>query len=307
MKWDKLGILWNTDGRQDWSRSHAMAPTPVRLDRDTVRVYVTTRDATGRGRPTYLDVSARDPMQVFRTADHPLLDLGQAGSFDEHGVVMTSLVCHPDGRLMMYYSGFEPCQNIRYRVFTGLAWSEDHGETFRRHSRAPILDRSHDELYFRCSPCVLYEHGLFRLWYVAGSSWTELNGKLMPVYDLRHQVSHDGITWTATGQTVLTLNDAVEHGFGRPWVVKHGEADYRLFYSIRRRDVGAYRLGYATSRDGIHWIRKDHDMGLDTSPGGFDSEAIMYSATLDVDGRTYCFYNGNNFGEAGIGVAERIA
>jgi hypothetical protein len=75
----------------------------------------------------------------------------------------------------------------------------------------------------------------------------------------------------------------------------------------RRRSLAAYRLGYAESANGIDWIRKDEEMGLDVSPGEFDSDAIMYSAIISVGDRTYCFYNGNNFGEHGFGLAELIA
>jgi hypothetical protein len=70
--------------------------------------------------------------------------------------------------------------------------------------------------------------------------------------------------------------------------------------------VAAYRLGYAESNNGINWIRKDEEMGLDVTPGEFDSDAIMYSAVISVGDKTYCFYNGNNFGEQGFGVAELI-
>ena len=43
--------------------------------------------------------------------------------------------------------------------------------------------------------------------------------------------------------------------------------------------------------------------GLDVSPDGFDSNAIMYSAVVSCGERTYCFYNGNEFGAMGFGVA----
>jgi hypothetical protein len=32
----------------------------------------------------------------------------------------------------------------------------------------------------------------------------------------------------------------------------------------------------------------------------------MYAAVIDVDGRRYCFYNGDDFGRAGIALAERL-
>ena len=98
-----------------------------------------------------------------------------------------------------------------------------------------------------------------------------------------------------------------EHGFGRPWVIQRAPDHYQLYFSVRKISVAAYRLGYAESRDGINWVRKDTDMGLDVSPGSFDSDAIMFSAPVEVGGKTYCFYNGNDFGRDGFAVAELIS
>ena len=105
----------------------------------------------------------------------------------------------------------------------------------------------------------------------------------------------------------MEIVDGDEHGFGRPWVVKRGPEDYQMFYSVRRRSLAAYRLGYAESTDGINWMRKDCEMGLDVSAGEFDSDAIMYSAVISVGDKTYCFYNGNNFGEKGFAIAELVS
>jgi hypothetical protein len=70
--------------------------------------------------------------------------------------------------------------------------------------------------------------------------------------------------------------------------------------------LGEYRLGFARSNDGITWQRLDDQIGLDVSPDSFDSKGIMYSAVIKIGERTYCFYNGNNFGEKGFAVAELI-
>lgn len=307
MKWRKLGVVWNTDGTAPWARSHAMGPTPLRLDRDTIRVFVTCLDDRGRGRPGYVDVAASDPTRVIGVCDDAVMDIGEPGSFDDNGLMVLSIVPRPDGELWMYYAGFEICTNIRYRILSGVAVSRDGGRTFGRMSSTPMLERSDAERFFRGGPFAMHDDGVFKLWYVAGSEWTSIHGKAMPVYDLRYQESADGLTWQRAGSLSMALTDPDEHGFGRPWVVKAGPRDYRLFYSIRKRSVGAYRLGYAESTDGLAWVRKDAEMGLDVSPGGVDSEAIMYSAVIDVDGRTYCFYNGNNFGEGGFCAAELIA
>ncbi|HZY20072.1 MAG TPA: hypothetical protein VFE82_16495 [Ramlibacter sp.] len=304
MKWRKRGVVWNTDGQRWWSRTHAMGPTPVVMG-DTIRLFLTTLDEQGRGRPTFIDVAAEDPTRVLRVADRPLMDIGQPGTFDDNGLMAVSIVASAD-RLLMYYAGFELCTHVRYRIFTGLAISRDGGESFERVSRVPVLDRSSQELYFRCGPFAMLDGDAVRLWYVGGSEWTELNGKPMPIYDLRYLESRDGVHWPNQGRVVMDITDPDEHGFGRPWILRDAAGGYRMFYSIRKRSAAAYRLGYAESADGLDWKRIDEQMGLEPSPGEFDSDAIMYSAVIEAAGRTWCFYNGNNFGATGVGVAELL-
>ncbi|OYD76187.1 UNVERIFIED_ORG: hypothetical protein BDU10_1259 [Burkholderia sp. CF145] len=307
MKWHKLGVVWKPDGSLDWARTHAMGPTPYRLNDDVIRVYLTCLDDKGRGRPGYVDVSSADPTKILNVSRQPLLDIGEPGAFDDNGLMVLSLVLVDAQTVYMYYAGFELCLNVRYRIFTGLAISRDGGETFARHSRAPILDRSDTERTIRGGSFVIKDGDMFKLWYVAGNDWTELRGKMMPVYDLRYQESVDGLRWSDSGTLSMALTGDDEHGFGRPWIVKRDDGTYQMFYSIRRRSFAAYRLGYAESSDGIEWVRKDDDMGLDVSPTGIDSEAIMYSAPISVGKKTYCFYNGNNFGEQGFCVAELVS
>jgi predicted GH43/DUF377 family glycosyl hydrolase len=300
--WRKLGVVYKPDGAKDWAVSHASLPTPLELNTGDIRLYLSFRDKDNVGRVGYVDVNAYDPVKILAISNRPVLDAGLPGTFDENGVLPTCVVDATADTKYLYYVGFELGTKIRYRLLTGLAVSHDGGETFHRLRQTPILERSEKELYFRCGPFVLKDGNVFKMWYVAGSSWTVVAGKEMPVYELKYLESADGISWDPAGKTCLDLCDPDEHGFGRPFVVKENGL-YKLFYSIRRRSLAAYRLGYAESTDGINWQRRDHELGLDVSKEGWDSEAIMYSAVITVRDRTYMFYNGNNFGETGFGVA----
>lgn len=303
MQWRKLGLVYAPDGSLPWASSHAMIPTPVRLNDDVTRVFVTFCDALGVGRPGYVDVSAKDPLQVLGVSQQPLLDLGKPGTFDENGMLACGVTDLGNGRMFMYYVGFELGTKIRYRLLTGLAISEDGGNTFSRFASTPVLERSSTELYFRCGPYCLYDLQLFRLWYVAGSEWIDLDGKSMPVYDIRYAESDDGINWPDHGEVQIPITDPDEHGFGRPCVIAKPGGGYRMFYSVRRRSFGAYRLGYAESADGNTWARMDEQLNLDVTPEAFDSDAIMYAAPIEIDGKLYVFYNGNNFGRDGFAAA----
>ena len=303
MQWRKLGLVYGPDGTSDWARTHAMIPTPVLLDEDVVRVFATFCDEDGIGRPGYVDVAASDPTSVLGVSAEPLLDIGEPGTFDENGVLTCSVLQVAPGCWHLYYAGFELGTKIRYRLLTGLARSNDDGRTFHRVKRVPVLDRSDTELFFRGGPWCTKEGGLFRMWYVAGSGWLDLTGKPMPMYDLRYVESRDGVNWPPEGEVHVAITRPDEHGFGRPCVIPKPGGGYRMFYSVRRKSLSAYRLGYAESTDGRSWQRLDEQLNLDVSPGSFDSEAIMYAAPLQIGSKLYVFYNGNDFGRDGFAVA----
>ena len=304
MKWDKRGLVWGPDGTLPWARTHAMVPTPIELPHlGVIRIFFSCCDDAGISRPGFVDVSPDDPTRVVAVHPEPLMDIGLPGTFDENGVLVTSVVRVPDGRLFMYYVGFEIGTRIRYRLLSGLAISEGDGVGFTRHSTVPILERRPDDLYFRGGPCVRLENGRFRMWYVGGSHWLDIDGKAMPEYRIKYLESADGLAWPGCGQLVLDITGDDEHGFGRPWVLPKPEGGYEMHYSVRRKSLRAYRMGCAVSADGLSWLRQDEDVGLDVSAGSFDSDAIMYAAPIRVQGVTYCYYNGNDFGRDGFAVA----
>lgn len=307
MHWKKHGLVYSPDGSIPWAVSHAMIPTPVRIDEKRIRVFITACDAAGIGRPGYVDVSADNPTHVLSVGRIPLLEIGEPGTFDENGVLGCSVINGGKGEMLMYYVGFELGTKIRYRLLTGLAVSHNQGEKFTRTKKTPVLERSDSELYFRGGPCCIKDTRGFRMWYVGGDQWMEVKGKQMPVYDIRYIESPDGIHWPEEGEVQISITQEDEHGFGRPYVIPKPQGGYRLFYSVRRISCSAYRMGYAESADGRNWERMDKKINLDVSPGGFDSEAIMYAAPIQIEEKLFVFYNGNDFGREGFGVAELIS
>lgn len=306
MNWKDLGLIWSPSGQPETAASHAMCPTPILINRDIIRIYLTSLDSKGIGRPIFIEVSSTDPTVVLNECLTPILEVGKPGTFDDNGIMVTSVVKVNDSEFYMYYAGFELSSKVRYRILTGMAISTDGGLTFARFSDVPILERSNRELYFRGGPFVLKSGDHFRMWYVAGSSWTLISGKQMPVYVLKYIESDDGFTWPSEGTTVMELSGIDEHGFGRPWVMDSPHGGLEMHYSIRRMSLAAYRLGFATSSDGLNWVRDDESINLDVKAGSHASTAIMYSALVKTKEKTYCFYNGDNFGKFGFAAAELV-
>lgn len=300
MAWRKLGLVYAPSGECAWARSHALAPTPF-LRRDGVlRIYLSSCDEAMVGSVGYVDLDPTDPKRILRVSPTPVLKPGESGCFDDNGVNVTSLV-QVGSELWMYYFGYQLGRRVRYLLFAGLAVSRDDGETFQRVSQVPILDRSDGERFVRSAPFVLRQGNVFKMWYVSGDEFVEVGGKQVPRYGLRYLESSNGVDWPRAGLPVISPEGSDEYGFGRPFVVETCSG-YRMWYSHRTRSQW-YRIGYAESNDGLHWRRHDAATGIDTSPEGFDSDIVCYASVIETSAGTLMFYNGNDYGRTGFGVA----
>jgi hypothetical protein len=300
MKWLRRGLIVRPSGCA-WARHSALQPTPHLRVRDAiVRIFAGFRDDDGVSRVGFVDVSALDPSTTLGVSPEPVLEVGRPGTFDESGVVPCA-ISDRGGRLYMFYAGYQRGQKVKFYVFSGLAISDDGGQTFQRYSEAPVCDRTDSELYFRVIHTMMHDGGVWRAWYGGGSAFDVENGKQYPRYDIRYAESPDGIHLAGTFRVCLEP-DASEYRLGRPFVVKDG-AIYRMFCGASTR-TQAYRLAYAESSDGLTWARQDADLGLDACAAGWDSEMQAYPSLVTHAGRTYLFYNGNDYGREGFGYAE---
>ena len=300
MKWEKQGVIYNSNGINSWAEHSALQPTPILLDNQVIRVFCGFRDKQGVSRIGYVDVDANEPSKVLSVSEKPALDVGKPGTFDENGVVPCAIV-QREGRLFLYYAGYQLGQKIRFCVFGGLAVSDDNGQTFQRYKRVPVLDRTDHDLYFRVAHTVMYDNGIWRVWYGGGDSFDQGQDKTLPRYNIRYTESQDGIHFSEEpGKVVLDMRDD-EYRVGRPYVIRNG-IQYLMFFCAGSENTG-YRLAYAESPDGLYWNRQDEALGLNVSDSGWDSEMMAYPSVIKYQDKTYLLYNGNNYGKAGFGYA----
>jgi hypothetical protein len=275
--------------------THAALPA---VDPGSSRVFFSGRDAAGRAHIGWFELDPGDPSRVTRVSREAVLDPGPPGAFDESGVTVSCLV-RQGGRLYLYYTGWSLGVTVPFYLFAGLAVSEDGGESFARVSPAPVLDRCAADPYLTASPWVLVEDGLWRMWYVSGSRWERNAGPPRHFYNVRYAESRDGVRWERDGRVAIDYASPDEHAFSRPCVVRDPDR-YRMWYAYRG---AAYRLGYAESPDGLVWERRDAEAGVLPSPGAFDSEMVAYPCVFRRGGPRLMLYNGNGYGETGIGLA----
>jgi len=306
MRWTKKGLIFTVDNISDWMAHHACVPVADKISEEILRIYFAPRDKTGRSRATFFEVEADNPSHVTYVHDRPVLDLGPLGTFDDSGV-MPSCIVNREGKKYLFYIGWNQGVTVPYRNAIGLAVSNDGGLTFERVFPGAVVDRNQSEPYFCASPFVLIDGGKWRLWYASCTGFPIINRKPEPVYQIKYAESVNGFDWKRPNTTCIQYSFSGEAN-ARPCVLKE-KGLYRMWYCFRgsidyrtsKRE--SYRLGYAESLDGINWTRLDHLVGIERSPDGWDSEMIEYPFVYEHRGQKFMLYNGNGFGETGIGYA----
>lgn len=303
MKWLKRGLIFKPDNISGWMQHSALTPTPILINENTIRVYAGFRDNQGVSRIGYVDVDANNPANVIAVSESPVLDVGEPGTFDDNGVILGDV--HRVGeRILMYYVGFQLVQRVKFLAFTGLAISNDNGESFKRVSSVPVLDRGENERYISAVHSVIFENGVWKIWYAAGDGWEIIDNKPYPRYNIRYVESSDGITINRKTSMLSIDVQNDEYRIGRPRVYKVDDV-YKMFYTRGTRS-GDYIAGYAESTDGVNWVRKDEELGIELSTHGWDSKSLSYPSLISIQDKVYMFYNGNDMGKDGFGYAELI-
>lgn len=310
MVWTKKGLIFECQNDNYWNKSHAQVPTAFLVSDCVLRIFYATRDSANRSFISFFDVNPRNPLETLYIHNKPVLKPGCLGAFDDSGVMPSSIVRNKDGSIYLYYTGWNVRTTVPYQNSIGLAVSFDGGMNFERVSVGPVLAQNNIDPFFIGTATVIQNTKFWMCWYASCTGWFDLNGTLEPRYHLKYAQSLDGISWVREGLTSIDYKSTDEGGIVRASVLANLDS-FEMWYSYRKIDgyrdnrSRSYRIGYANSNDGISWKRYDHLAGIDVAPQGWDSQMIAYPNVIHNENSTYMFYNGNGFGQSGIGFAIR--
>jgi hypothetical protein len=304
----KKGLIFNSEGKYDWSRSYAVGPVVDIVNDKIWRIYYTTRDEKNRSRPSFIEVEAGNPQNILYIHDKPLLDIGKIGTFDDCGVSVLSILDF-EGKKYMYYLGWTVRNTVSYHNSLGLAISEDGGKTFSKFSEGPLLSPTYKEPYCNGASFTMKDGDIWRLWYTSFVGWEVYNNHPEPLYNIKYAESKNGIDWQRNQiVSVDFIDNNKKGGIARPSVIKE-DGIYKMWYTYRgasdyrENKENSYRIGYAESKDGLVFNRMDDKVNIDISSDGWDSVMMTYPHVIKYDGKYWVFYNGNTFGKTGFGYA----
>lgn len=298
--WKKLGQVYvpNQVARHPKLVSHAANPLPVHLEDNIYRVFYSGRDERNRSSVGAVDIDLLE-CRVVKEHYLPFFEHGLEGSFFADGVSIGN--CYEVGGVRyMLFMGWQNPENAHWRGDIGrlIVTSELNLEL---ESLEPFLGCDEIDQISLSYPWVQPspESG-YSMLYGSTLTWDAGNGEMLHV--IHHASSHDGHQWHRTGLAV-PFEIGRAQAFSRPTVFQNKKDDFDMWFSYRSGSGEKYRIGYATSENGVNWKLDLDNAGITVSSNGWDSEMIEYPFIFDHDGCRYMLYNGNGYGKTGFGLA----
>lgn len=314
MRWTKIGKIFDPTDFKLPLKGKEFAQSPQALVfNDFVRIYFSSREreaTSGKylSHICYADFNL-ELNEVISVSKDPVIELGNLGCFDEHGIFPLNILRH-ENKLFGFIGGWNRRVSVSIDGAIGLAFSNDGGNTFQRSGDGPILGPSLNEPFLVGDPFVLHANGKFYMWYIFGLRWVDASAgePEARVYKITQATSSDGVNWERNSDLIVSDKLGHDECQALPTVFFH-EGKYHMIFCFRQatgfRKVSdrGYRLGYAYSNDLINWERNDDLLGIAISVEGWDSTMMCYPHVFKVKNKICLLYNGNDFGRLGFGLA----
>jgi len=268
---------------------------------------------------------------LVRYPDNPVIKVGEKGAWDDQTLGCFTVL--DDGEVFYFYSGgaqYGKPKNIGMATSgDGIHWTKYEknplfpgsmpyaikvDNTFRLYHPGKD-DAGRHGLQMRTSkdgsnwskpkrvlaggimdPCVVRVNGKYHLYYCGGGRKTK-NGKQVWEFKAYMATSEDGISWKKEPKPALPLGPKGswdEHSHAGPCVLKL-EDGFHMWYlgSGTYNGREAWRIGHATSQDGLNWTKSGEDPVLDVGEAGdWDCGTFMSFDIVFRDGKFLFWYAG---------------
>ena len=220
---------------------------------------------------------------------NPVMETGAAGSWDA-----SALECHcviNNGAIYeMWYSGF-----VSGLWQIGHATSP-HGLVWTKNASNPVLSPGATGEWDTAEaggPHILYDGTTYKMWYTGKNA--------SGVSAVGYATSTDGIEWTKyANNPIIEISQAWEGNDLYDPVVIFDGTSYKMWY----QSFGTIpAIGYATSDDGITWIKHENNPVFEPTAGQWDFSGVAYPNVIFEDELYHLWYTG--MGPGGFGDWEK--
>ena len=228
------------------------------------------------------------PASFTRYGDNPIL---RTGTGWDSGWLHPYSVLQVGDEYWMWYGGTE---GSGLPSDVGLAFSDD-GLSWRRYANNPIFspqpdawDNSRIEHL-----TVLEEDGRFLAWYAGDADFDRQ-------FQIGYAESPDGISWARSPDPVLSPGPpgSWDDHIVTPAAVLREGSKYRMYYwggAVTTSSVRTWKMGLATSTDGVNWEKYADNPVFEGRPDSWDV-GVLDMDVVKVNGAYYMVYQGNEEG-----------
>ena len=301
--WEKKGLVYDAKKfvSPPWRMHSGITPQPITLSAESIRVFAGFRDSEGISRIGFVDFHNSNFSEPLAISSKPVLDIGRDGCFDDNGMILGDVLFNGN-ELFMFYVGFQLVKKAKFLAFSGLATSKDNGINFTRVSEAPILGRMPNQTTIGAIHSVMFDNNIWRIWFARGNHWKIINGISYPCYHIMYVETEDLMN-IPDNAVSCAFPTGLEYRIGRPKVYKIVGGNYMMI-ATKGDALGNYDPVVFWSENGIQWERDDSAFPLKIAESeSWDAKMLAYPALIDTPTSTLMFYNGNNMGFDGFGLA----
>ena len=207
-------------------------------------------------------------------------------------------VIFDDGQYRMWYDGQNPTYP-NWGWAMGMAESSD-GLSWSKHDGNPVLEPGDegewDSMYRGQAAMMKDDDGLYKTWY---------SGSDGGIWQTGYATSTNGIDWAIYDNNPVLATGAEgswdEQEANGPAVIKDGGI-YQMWYHGCNADYSICSIGYATSANGLDWVKHPGNPVL-TGAGGEWDESYMFWPSVVKDGSTYKMWYLSLDGEIGLATS----
>jgi predicted GH43/DUF377 family glycosyl hydrolase len=192
----------------------------------------------------------------------------------------------------MYYRGVGgQAGTVEANGAVGLATSPD-GVTWTKYSGNPVMRATGSaDSELLSTPYVIQTGGSYKMWYTC-------ENPVLAEVAICYASSSDGKTWSKNSSPVLMPGSGWEStALYSPSVIFDGTT-YGMWYTGENQ-TQFYGIGYATSKDGVTWVKSPNNPILSNGPAAWDQGGVENPCVIQYNDTYLLYYDG-------FGVANNI-
>ena len=163
--------------------------------------------------------------------------------------------------------------------------------TWTKYTGNPVIPSGPSGSWYRgvITPCVLYNADSLRyeMWFAGSPTTTGLRP-----HRIGFAYSSDGISWQVRTSAVLEPRSGNWDNYtvNAPYVIRENN-QYKMWYTAEGPNYTTFKIGYATSPDGINWTRLDNPI-MDAGTAEWEAQGVGICSVLPVTGGYKMWYSG---------------